>query len=106
MLIRPGELLLGITLEHVHLPADAAIAARVEGRSTLARMGRAVHLTAPTIHASFRGNIALEMTNHGPLPIRLRPGLLRVCQLILERTGGVPDAGLDSEFQDQTSLVR
>ena len=52
-ILRPGEFVLGITYEWVDLPLAAGMAARVEGRSTLARMGLAVHLTAPTIHAGW-----------------------------------------------------
>ena len=101
--IHPGDFVLGITYESVVLPSESGIAARVEGRSTLARMGLAVHLTAPTIHAGWRGRIALEMVNLGPWPIKLRPYELRICQLILERVGESGNGGPASQFQGQTS---
>ncbi len=101
--IHPGDFVLGITYESVVLPSESGIAARVEGRSTLARMGLAVHLTAPTIHAGWRGRIALEMVNLGPWPIKLRPYELRICQLIFERVGESGNGGPASQFQGQKS---
>src|SRR6266850_1133626 len=58
--------MLAITRERVHLNRNFKLAARVEGRSSLARIGIIVHLTAPTIHAGFNGKITLEMINFSP----------------------------------------
>lgn len=66
VVLAPGALVLAITREKVRLKHEARIAARVEGRSSLARIGLMVHLTAPTIHAGFEGHITLEMLNHSP----------------------------------------
>jgi dCTP deaminase len=96
------ELILGWTAEFVNLPIDTRIAARVEGKSSLARLGIGVHMTAPTIHAGFKGQIQLEMVNHGSHPVLLRPGM-RVCQLIFEMTSGTPDAAYSGQFQGQTA---
>ena len=104
VVIGPGEFILGITEEQIELPVSSRLAARVEGRSTLARLGIGVHVSAPTIHSSFRGKITLEITNHGTLPVRLKPGL-RVCQLILEQVYGKPASELRSPFQDQQSVT-
>ncbi len=104
VIIRPGELILGITHERVELPEASRLAARVEGRSTLARLGLGVHVTAPTIHAGFRGQITLESTNQGPVPIMLRPEV-RICQLIVEQVFGTPSSSLEGIFQDQTSVA-
>src|SRR5262249_52326897 len=71
----PKELVLGWTAEYINIPTDARLAARVEGKSSLARIGIGVHLTAPTIHAGFKGQIRLEIVNHGPVPIILKPGM-------------------------------
>ena len=101
LVIHPGEFVLGITHEWVELPLAAGIAARVEGRSTLARMGLAVHLTAPTIHAGWKGKITLEMVNLGGWPIKLRPRELRICQLVFERVGEFTDSEDDSELPPQ-----
>ena len=83
---RPGKLVLAWSREYVKLHAHARLAARVEGKSSLARLGIAVHVTAPTIHSGFDGQIRLEMINHGAIPVKLRLGM-RICQLIFEQTG-------------------
>ena len=97
-----GRLVLGWTKERVHLQSRARVAARVEGKSSLARLGLAVHVTAPTIHAGFEGQIQLEIINHGPLPIRLRTGM-SICQLIFEQTLGFPEVGYGGQFSGQLS---
>ncbi len=87
-----GLLVLGRTVERVEfpiLPDAPCYSARVEGRSSHARLGLAVHLTAPTIHANFEGTITLEMINFGPYPLELTPGF-KVCQLIVEAVDGTP----------------
>jgi dCTP deaminase len=102
---RPGQLVLAWTREFVDLKTRAKLAARVEGKSSLARLGLAVHITAPTIHAGFRGRIRLEMINHGPMPIKLRQGM-RICQLIFEQTQGTPDLGYQGRFSGQDAKRR
>jgi len=96
------HLVLGWTAEYVELPIDSRIAARVEGKSSLARLGLGVHITTSIIHAGFPGQIRLEIVNHGHLPILLRPGM-RICQLIFEQTLGTPDAGYKGQFAGQTA---
>lgn len=97
----PNQLILGWTKERIRLESKARIAARVEGKSSLARLGLAVHITAPTIHAGFTGQIQLEIINHGPVPIRLRSGM-RICQVIFETTLGVPEKGYQGQFSGQS----
>ena len=88
------QLVIGYTNELVSLPRH--LSARVEGRSSIARIGLFVHISAPTIHPGYNHQIALEFYNVGPLPIRVRPGD-PICQLILERVEG---AGLyQGQFQ-------
>lgn len=99
-LLNPGLLILGWTSEYVDLKYDARLAARVEGKSSLARLGLGVHVTAPTIHSGFNGRVRLEIVNHGMLPIRLRPGM-RICQLIFEQTLGTPEKGYKGQFAGQ-----
>ena len=94
--------ILGITRERVHLKLGSKIAARVEGRSSLARLGLLVHLTAPTIHAGFVGNITLEMINHGPFYLKIVPKKTRICQLIFERLESPPEGDIKTAFQGQT----
>lgn len=98
--LAPGILILARTEERVSLPVRSRIAARVEGKSSLARLGLGVHITAPTIHAGFAGRIQLEIVNHGSRPIRLRTGM-RICQLIFETTLGVADKGYGGQFLNQ-----
>jgi dCTP deaminase len=99
-LLQPAHLVLAWTHEYVNLASHNRVAARVEGKSSLARLGLGVHVTAPTIHAGFDGHIRLEMMNHGKLPIRLRSGM-RICQLIFEQTLGTPDKGYSGQFAGQ-----
>lgn len=103
ILLRRGLFMLGITRERVELPEASRLAARVEGRSSLARVGLGIHVTAPTIHVGFRGQITLEITNHGAHDLKLRPGM-EICQLILEQVFGTPAAAMSGTFQDQTSV--
>jgi len=90
----------GLDQEYVERNVETRIAARVEGKSSLARFGLGVHVTAPTIHAGFAGQIQLEMVNHGAVPIRLRAGM-RICQLIFETTLGTPERGYRGQFAGQ-----
>lgn len=73
ILIPPGGFVLALTHERVELPESSRLAARVEGRSSLARLGVEVHVTAPTVHSGFEGQITLEITNHGVFPIHCAP---------------------------------
>ena len=98
--INRGNLILGWTAENIHLPINSRLAARVEGKSSLARFGLGIHITAPTIHAGFRGRIRLEIFNNNAVPIRLNTGM-RICQLIFELTLGTPDQGYSGQFLNQ-----
>ncbi|GAA2003774.1 dCTP deaminase [Brevibacterium samyangense] len=71
--LHPGEFVLGATLEAVTLPDD--IAARLEGKSSLGRLGLLTHSTAGFIDPGFTGHITLELSNVATLPIRLWPGM-------------------------------
>ena len=71
--LHPGELALGITLESVTVPDD--LVAWLDGRSSLARLGLMVHMTAHRIDPGWSGNIVLEFFNAGQLPLALRPGM-------------------------------
>jgi len=104
IVLRPTKFILGRTVERVELPLGSGFAARVEGRSSLARCGVGIHVTAPTIHAGWRGTITLEITNHGTLPMRLRPGL-SICQLLVERVAGDIEGEHRTSFQGQDTVV-
>lgn len=74
----PGEFLLACTNEVLTLPAD--VVGRVEGKSSIGRLGLAVHITAGFIDPGFQGQITLEVVNMAPWSIRLRPHM-RIGQL-------------------------
>lgn len=71
--LHPGELALGVTLESISLPDD--LVGWLDGRSSLARLGLMVHVTAHRIDPGWHGNIVLEFFNSGKLPLALRPGM-------------------------------
>jgi dCTP deaminase len=71
--LHPGEFVLGSTYESVTLPDD--IAARLEGKSSLGRLGLLTHSTAGFIDPGFEGNVTLELSNTATLPINLWPGM-------------------------------
>ena len=80
-IIHPNEFALATTLEYVKLPDD--IVARVEGRSSMGRLGVTMHVTAGFIDPGFEGKITLEISNIGSMPVALYPGQ-RVCQIVFE----------------------
>ena len=107
--LKPGDFVLGWTEELICLPFTSRLAARVEGRSSLARLGVGVHVTAPTIHAGFGylddpqhigTRIRLEIWNCGPLHVCLERGM-KICQLILEEVHGTPEKGYEGVFATQ-----
>ncbi len=80
--LHPGEFVLGSTYEAVTLPTD--LAARVEGKSSLGRLGLLTHATAGFVDPGFSGHVTLELSNVATLPIRLWPGM-KVGQLCFFR---------------------
>jgi len=103
MVLHPGSFVLGSTLEWFGF--GDGIAGRVEGKSSLGRVGLMTHSTAGWIDPGFRGYITLELSSHAALPIMLTPGML-IGQLCLFRLSspalrpyGTP--GLGSRYQDQ-----
>lgn len=72
-MLHPGEFVLGSTLERVAVPDD--LVARIEGKSSLGRLGLLIHSTAGFIDAGFDGHITLELANVASLPITLYPGM-------------------------------
>jgi dCTP deaminase len=84
-ILQPGQFALASTLESVKIPDD--MAARLEGRSSMARLGIIVHSTASLIDPGFIGQITLELANLGPKPVILEPGM-RICALSFETLSG------------------
>lgn len=106
-IIHPGEFALATTYETVGLPDD--LVARVEGRSSMGRLGITMHVTAGYIDPGFRGKITLEISNIGKMPVALYSGQ-RVCQIVFETMTspslipyGHPDR--DSKYMDQEKPV-
>lgn len=101
--INPGECLLSRTEEKVHIPPY--LSARVEGKSSLGRIGLIVHFTAGFIDPGFVGTITLEMSNQAPLPILLRTGMpiAQMCFTRLESPAHYPYGSpqLNSKYQGQ-----
>ena len=101
-IVQPGEFVLGVTQETVKLPDD--LVARVEGRSSLGRLGIIVHSTAGFVDPGFEGTITLEISNLNRLPVALYPGM-RVCQLAFEKMSSPAETPYDkkpfSKYQGQ-----
>ncbi|SIN89260.1 dCTP deaminase [Sulfurivirga caldicuralii] len=79
--LHPGELALASTLETITLPDD--LVGWLDGRSSLARLGLMVHVTAHRIDPGWHGQIVLEIFNSGKLPLALRPGM-DICAINFE----------------------
>ncbi len=72
-ILHPGEFVLGSTREYVHLPDD--LVARLEGKSSLGRLGLLIHSTAGFVDCGFQGHLTLELSNVANLPITIYPGM-------------------------------
>ena len=72
-ILHPGEFVLGSTIERVRLPTD--LVARLEGKSSLGRLGLLIHSTAGFVDAGWDGQLTLELSNVANLPITLYPGM-------------------------------
>lgn len=81
-ILHPGEFALGVTKEHLEVP-DFLIG-RLEGRSSIGRLGVIIHSTAAHVHPGFRGTITLELANMGQIPVKLYPGM-RICSISFEQ---------------------
>jgi dCTP deaminase len=105
--IHPGEFVLGRTAEHVELPDD--VVARIEGKSSLGRLGLIVHATAGFVDPGFQGTLTLEITNFNSVPIVLRAGLpiAQLSFMTLDRAAqrpyGHPELG--SHYQRQVEAT-
>lgn len=104
--LHPGQLALGVTFEHVTLPDN--LVGWLDGRSSLARLGLMVHVTAHRIDPGWDGRIVLEFVNAGKLPLALRPGM-KIGALSFETTSKpclYPyNKRVDAKYQQQTDAV-
>jgi dCTP deaminase len=110
-ILHPGEFALGSTVESVTIPRD--LVARVDGRSSVGRLAVVVHATAGFIDPGFEGQITLELSNIGRIPVRLYPGM-RIAQIVLQQLSSPseqpygPDRGSQYHGQQgpQASRIR
>ena len=93
-ILHPGEFVLGSTYEVCTLPDD--IAARVEGKSSLGRLGLLTHATAGFVDPGFSGHVTLELANVATLPIKLYPGM-KIGQLCFFRLSSPAEHPYGSE---------
>src|ERR1700747_2871559 len=105
--IHPGEFCLGRTLEWVELPDD--IVARIEGKSSLGRLGLIVHATGGFCDPGWKGTLTLELNNLTRVPIKLYPGLpiAQLSFMMLDRAAERPygSPGLGSHYQGQRAAT-
>jgi len=85
LLLKPGETVLGMTRERIELPDD--VCGWLEGRSRFARLGLLVHISASFMQPGLANHQVLEMSNFGPHPLEVFPGI-PICQFIFDRTAG------------------
>jgi dCTP deaminase len=101
--LHPGEFVLGSTLEVVSIPDD--LAARLEGKSSLGRLGLLTHSTAGFVDPGFSGHVTLELSNVATLPIMLYPGMKigQLCFIRLSSPAENPygSAAYGSHYQGQ-----
>jgi len=105
--IHPGEFVLGRTLEYVELPDD--VVARIEGRSSLGRLGLIVHATAGFVDPGFKGTLTLEIANLTRIPIKLYAGgpIAQLSFMALDAPAERPygSAELGSHYQGQMAAT-
>ncbi len=105
--LHPGEFVLGTTIERITLPDD--IVARLEGKSSLGRLGLLIHSTAGYVDPGWDGRLTLELSNVANLPIVLTPGMkigqISFAQMTtpVDRPYGTADLG--SKYQGQTEAT-
>ncbi|EAQ32018.1 MULTISPECIES: dCTP deaminase [Idiomarina] len=104
--IHPGEFALAVTYESIHLPDD--MVGWLDGRSSLARLGLMVHVTAHRIDPGWKGQIVLEFYNGGKLPLALRPGM-KIGAISFEQLSGPCERPYnkraDAKYKDQQGAV-
>jgi dCTP deaminase len=102
-ILHPGEFVLGSTLERIRLPDD--LVARLEGKSSLGRLGLLIHSTAGFIDPGWDGHVTLELSNVANLPITIYPGMkigqLSFVQLSEPAESPYGSGGLGSKYQGQ-----
>lgn len=101
-IIHPGEFVLGSTLEYLRIPNYLSMV--IDGKSSIGRLGLAVHVTAGFFDPGFHGVGTLEMVNLSPYPIILRPGM-RICQSRWMRMENEPELPYNGRYQGDTAAT-
>jgi dCTP deaminase len=103
-ILHPGEFVLGSTVEHIELPED--LVARLEGKSSLGRIGLVIHSTAGFVDPGWKGHLTLELSNLARLPITLYYGMkigqISFLQLTTAAERLYGSESLGSKYQGQT----
>lgn len=106
LFIHPGELILGATYESICVPDD--LVGWLDGRSSLARLGLMVHVTAGRVDPGWEGQIVLEFYNNGKLPLALRPGMT-ICAMSFEMLSSPAEMPynkrVDAKYKGQEGAV-
>ncbi len=106
-ILHPGEFVLGTTLERVQLPND--LVARLEGKSSLGRLGLLIHSTAGFVDAGWNGQLTLELSNVATLPITLYPhmkiGQISFIKMTTDADHPYGSGEVGSKYQDQVGPI-
>jgi dCTP deaminase len=107
LIVHPHQFVLGSTFEKIIVPND--LVGSIEGKSSLARLGLFVHITAGFCDPGFQGKVTLEILNVNNRPIRLNPGM-KICQIAFAKLDQIcanpyGSPGLGSHYQNQTEVT-
>jgi dCTP deaminase len=105
--LHPKEFILGVTHEKIRVPGD--LAAYVDGRSSLGRIGITAHITSGWVDPGFEGKLVLEISNLGKMPVMLYPGM-RICKLIFLKLNSPSETPYNmrrsSKYMNQESVCQ
>jgi len=100
--LQPNEFVLGVTEEFIHVPDNLTV--MLAGKSTLARMGLQIHITAGWVDPGYRGKLTLEIVNNSSNILQLHPGML-IGQLVFLEMKKKPDQSYSGKYQDSMSVI-
>ena len=104
-ILHPKEFILGITKESIKVPDD--LAAYVDGRSSLGRLGITAHITSGWVDPGFQGKLVLEISNLGKMPVTLYPDM-RICKLLFFQLNSPAEVPYykkkDAKYRNQESV--
>jgi dCTP deaminase len=100
--LQPNEFVLGVTEEFIHVPDNLTV--MLAGKSTLARMGLQIHITAGWVDPGYRGKLTLEIINNSSNILQLHPGML-IGQLVFLEMKRKPDQSYSGKYQDSMGVI-